>query len=82
MLSSPTRQTDWRRSNPSKYAAHLRVQQALHAGQLHKAPCEVCGAVKVDAHHDSYDEPLVVRWLCRRHHIRLHTGGEDLFGRR
>lgn len=81
ILSSDTRQTGWRRANPSKYAAHLLVQQALNAGRLRKGPCEVCGALKVDAHHDSYDDPLAVRWLCRRHHIRLHLGGEDMFPR-
>ncbi|ARC39157.1 hypothetical protein A6J80_23095 (plasmid) [Paracoccus yeei] len=81
MLSSNTRQTGWRRANPSKYAAHLLVQQALNTGRLRKGPCEVCGALKVDAHHDSYDDPLAVRWLCRRHHVRLHLGGEDMFPR-
>jgi len=41
--------------------------------------CEVCGVEAVDAHHDQYDEPLRVRWLCRRHHTRLHHYGEDMF---
>ena len=44
-----------------------------------KQGCEVCGSETVDAHHDRYDEPLNVRWLCRRHHVRLHQGGEDMF---
>ncbi|MDH2329040.1 hypothetical protein QCN27_19515 [Cereibacter sp. SYSU M97828] len=79
MLKSDTRQTHWRRANPLKYSAHLAVQQALNSGKLIKGLCEVCGAATVDAHHDRYDQPLNVRWLCRRHHVKLHHFGEDMF---
>ncbi|MFC3631443.1 hypothetical protein ACFOM8_18590 [Paracoccus angustae] len=41
--------------------------------------CEVCGRDGVDAHHARYDEPLDVRWLCRRCHVKLHHYGEDMF---
>lgn len=78
-LKSQTRQADWRRANPLKYRAHLLVHRALVSGQLKKQPCEVCGAGTVDAHHDRYDQPLNIRWLCRRHHIKLHQYGEDMF---
>lgn len=79
MIESETRQANWRRANPDKYDAHLAVQRALNAGQLKKEGCEVCGHADVDAHHDRYDNPLGVRWLCRRHHARLHHYGEDMF---
>lgn len=78
-LKSLSRQADWRRANLDKYTAHLAVQKALLSGALHKQGCEVCGHDTVDAHHDRYDEPLRVRWLCRRHHVKLHRGGEDMF---
>lgn len=78
-LTSGSRQAGWRRANPLKYQAHLEVQRALGAGVLRKQPCEVCGEGAVDAHHDRYDEPLNVRWLCRCHHIKLHHYGEDMF---
>ena len=78
-LTSQTRQADWRRANPAKYAAHLAVRRALVAGSLEKQGCEVCGSPAVDAHHACYAAPLDVRWLCRCHHVRLHRGGEDLF---
>lgn len=78
-LTSDTRQAGWRRANPAKYLAHLAVQKALAAGTLTRLSCEVCGSDTVDAHHDRYDRPLQVRWLCRRHHVRLHTCGEDMF---
>lgn len=79
LLTSQTRQGNWRRANLPKYSAHLAVRRALVSGVLGKQPCEVCGQAAVDAHHDRYDEPLDVRWLCRRHHVRLHRGGEDMF---
>ena len=46
-------------------------------------PCEQCGAPNADRHHDDYDKPLEVRYLCRRCHIRHHadqlgTWGEGL----
>lgn len=78
-LTSATRQAGWRRANPLKYSAHLAVQRALATGRLQRLPCEVCGRARVDAHHDHYDRPLEVRWLCRSHHVKLHTCGEDMF---
>ncbi|MBB5702128.1 hypothetical protein FHS76_002003 [Ochrobactrum daejeonense] len=86
-LKSDTRQANWRRANPSKYAAHIAVQRALTSGTLNKQPCEICGAseddgVRIDAHHDDYRKPLKVRWLCRTHHSRLHKCGEDLFAKK
>lgn len=48
------------------------VDYAYRTGRLVSQPCEVCGAVKTDAHHDDYDQPLVVRWLCRTHHSAQH----------
>lgn len=79
VLTSETRQTSWRRANLLKYSAHLAVQRALGSGNLEKQPCEVCGVTTVDARHARYDQPLNVRWLCRRHHVKLHRYGEDMF---
>lgn len=79
MSESKTRQSLWRRANPKKYDAHRAVAAAMRSGRLERQGCEVCGASCVDAHHDHYDQPLNVRWLCRRHHIKLHFYGEDMF---
>lgn len=37
-------------------------------GKIVKMPCEVCGSLKVEAHHEDYNKPLEVRWFCRKHH--------------
>lgn len=69
-----TRQQAWRIHNPRRYLAHLYVEAAKRCGVLAPQPCEICGAAKAEAHHDDYDRPGKVRWLCRKHHVRLHKG--------
>lgn len=71
----PTRQQVWRQRQPLAYAAHLHVGTLRRLGLLTPGPCEVCGAEKVDAHHDDYSAPGKVRWLCRKHHKAAHRKG-------
>ena len=59
--------------NPIKHAAHIAVHRAIGSGRLTRQPCEQCGAVKTEAHHDDYTKPLSVRWLCVRHHNEFHV---------
>lgn len=62
----------WNAKNPLKMKAHKMVANALRDGRLYKLPCETCGKERVDAHHDDYSAPLVVKWLCRIHHKARH----------
>ncbi len=56
------------------------VEKAVQRGILVPQPCEVCGATgqmrdgrnKIQAHHDDYNKPLSVRWLCQKHHHEWH----------
>lgn len=65
--------------HPKKRRAHSMVYYALKTGELHRGPCEVCGAEKVVGHHDDYDRPLEVRWFCEKHHKEWHlANGEGL----
>lgn len=53
-------------------SASVKVLNALVAGKIKKYPCEVCGAEPAEAHHDDYNRPLDVRWLCKQHHTEWH----------
>ncbi len=57
---------------PEKVAARKVVNDATRSGKLIRQPCEVCGALEVHGHHDDYSQPLVVRWLCLKHHTEHH----------
>lgn len=65
----------WRSANPGSAKAHKLVARALASGALVRRPCKVCGNPTVEAHHPDgrYDQPLVVDWLCKRHHRGLHA---------
>ncbi len=41
--------------------------------------CEICGAIKVQAHHDNYKEPLKVRFLCNKCHREWHKINEPIY---
>ena len=68
----------WRTKNPIARLAHKAVERAIERGELMPMPCEVCGSLRVHAHHDDYTSPLSVRWLCPIHHAQHHTnsGGD------
>lgn len=68
-----SRQQRWAMNNPLAVWAHAAVRSALKRGLITRGPCEVCGDETTDAHHDDYSRPLVVRWLCRRHHKAEHA---------
>jgi hypothetical protein len=62
----------WLISNKNKKVAHRIVANALRSGQLRKRACERCLNNKTEAHHKDYGQPLLINWLCRKHH-RLET---------
>jgi len=72
--SNRDRKRRYREKNPEKHRAHLDLRNAIRRGLLEKSPCEVCGALRVEGHHDDYARPLEVRWLCKKHHIEAHGG--------
>jgi hypothetical protein len=57
--------------------ARALSKHAVEQGLLKRQVCEVCGK-PAEAHHDDYDRPLLVRWLCKRHHIDWHKAFEPL----
>lgn len=59
--------------DPRKQKARWSAANAIRDGRLPRQPCEVCGSPKTDAHHDDYERPLDVRWLCRECHTQYHA---------
>jgi hypothetical protein len=59
-----------REKYPERYAARRAVERALKRGDLVKQPCRDCGSPNVQAHHEDYNRPLEVVWLCRKHHAQ------------
>ena len=66
------RMSRYRKENAHKTAARRKVRLAVANGILKKLPCECCGRMPTQAHHEDYSKPLVVRWLCSTCHSREH----------
>jgi hypothetical protein len=53
------------------------VRMALKTGQLKQQPCAIknCNVATGNtvAHHEDYDKPLDITWLCKRHHRLRHA---------
>lgn len=71
--------SDWKRKYPERHAAHAAVKRAVDKGTLVKPTrCESCGAKReLHGHHDDYNKPLDVQWLCVSCHNTLHRKGEN-----
>lgn len=61
--------------------AHNKVEKAIKRGDLlNPEVCETCGSsgrfsdgrTSIQAHHDDYNFPLKVRWLCQPCHHEWH----------
>jgi hypothetical protein len=69
----------------ARHAARSAARHAENTGKLRRVPCQwgerpgeregvapdrrTCGVVEVERHHDDYDKPLEVRYLCKPHHV-------------
>jgi hypothetical protein len=56
-----------------KIKCRAYAQKALEGGKLTRQPCERCCDLKTEMHHEDYDKPLEVNWLCRECHLDLHN---------
>jgi len=59
--------------SPKANLAHKTVAKTLKRRELVRQPPQVCGARSALAHHEHYNEPLAVTWLCRSHHGKHHV---------
>lgn len=70
----------YRQRYPEREPARKRVYRALKTGKLAKPKyCQHprCYETEIFAHHHNYQLPLLVMWLCRKHHSDLHCGKVD-----
>jgi ribosomal protein S27AE len=69
----------WREEDKSRSRAHRAVSCAIQSGLLVRLPCVRCGDAKSVAHHEDYDKPLEVMWLCQPCHKQRHKELKEKF---
>jgi len=62
----------WYQADKRRLQCHNAVTRAVKKGTLIRLPCIRCGSKKSLAHHENYDEPLNVMWLCQPCHKQRH----------
>jgi ribosomal protein S27AE len=62
----------WRAEDTRRNVAHSQVTRAIRNGTLVRQPCVRCAEAKSIAHHEDYDHPLTVMWLCQACHKQRH----------
>jgi hypothetical protein len=62
----------WRAEDKRRNIAHGAVAKAIKNGNLIRQPCIRCGAEKSEGHHEDYDKPLEIMWLCAPCHKQRH----------
>lgn len=80
MVSEAVKQSAKRTYLKHRGEAHARriLFLAIQNGKMTRRPCEICGDTTTEAHHDDYNKPLEVRWLCQKHHKEWHKYNEPI----
>jgi len=65
---------EYRKANLKIKCSQQKVHNAIAKGKIKKGmECEICHSVEnVVAHHQDYDKPLEVNWLCKKCHNAVH----------
>ena len=69
----------WRSEDLRRQKAHRLVSRAIKKALLVRAPCCRCGSERSLAHHEDYDKPLDVMWLCQPCHKQRHKELKEAF---
>lgn len=68
---------NWRKSTPltaeQKQKDNCRSYAGVYKrrGKIIQLPCEICGDINSEMHHEDYSKPLLVKWLCKIHHNEI-----------
>lgn len=73
---APNKVNNLSETEQKKARCHSMIAQAIKDGRLQRQPCAKCGRDNAVAHHQDYDKPLEVEWLCRPHHMEAHGRGK------
>ena len=65
---------NYKEKYPERKRAIAIVSYAIKKGRLKKSCCIICANKKSEAHHQDYNKPLEVIWLCKSCHKKLHLG--------
>jgi hypothetical protein len=69
----------WRQRNPLANAARVQAAAAVCRGEIERPhSCEVRGCrrrVGLHAHHQDYERPIDIVFVCRQHHEAVHHRG-------
>ena len=61
---------------PLKIQSRHELNHAIEGGELKRGRCEDCGKTpdqeKIYGHHEDYNKPLDIVWLCSSCHMRRH----------
>lgn len=66
----------WRQRHKDKAQAQNKISSLIEQGKI--TPPNVCSndecneANGIEAHHPDYSKPLIIKWLCRKCHLRQH----------
>lgn len=71
----------YRLKQPYVSAAHRFVRLAIEKGLMTRPQnCSVCNTYGlIEAHHDDYSKPEVVRWLCKACHEEWHRKNKPIY---
>ena len=74
-IRNSARSRRYRYDNPEKFVAHKILKEAVKSGKMIRPDmCSKCEAICLPhGHHENYNRPLYVIWLCASCHRLLHA---------
>jgi hypothetical protein len=65
---------EYERNNPEKIRAQRKVRKAILSGKIFRSEtCNICKIIcKTHAHHEDYNKPLEIIWMCPKCHLYHH----------